>query len=135
MAGHDHDIMTDEAGRTWYTARHAADLLGVSANTLRRRVKRGELEGLTEQLPHGPTLYVPADAIDQTQAALVVVKAKRTESAQELAFAVAELMRQENNALVERLDALQSSVDALNEKLDAQTENANKGRFRWPWSK
>ena len=130
-----HDIMSDEQGRTWYTVRYAADLLGVTANTIRNRIRRGELESMKEQLPHGPTVYVLADEVEQAKAALVVVQSKRTESAQELAFAVAQLMQQEQKPLLDRLEALQASVDALAEKLDAGGKNANKGHFRWPWSK
>jgi len=45
-------------GTGWYTLAEAAPVLGVSVDTVRRRLKRGELEGRQVHTQHGPTWEV-----------------------------------------------------------------------------
>lgn len=129
--------MVDEQGRRWLTCKQAAAVAGCSAQTIRRRAKAGQISSQWEDSPFGRTLYVAADEVETVGKTLAVVSSRS--SPQDMAFAVAELLRQERKeeqqAVLERLDALQSSVDALAGKVAAQDENANKGRFRWPWKK
>ena len=54
-------------GTRWYTLAEAAPILGVSVDTVRRRVKRGQLEARRVHTQHGPTWEVflgsvPTDA-------------------------------------------------------------------------
>ncbi len=52
-----------EQGRTWVTIAEAASILGVSTDTVRRRVKRGELQAQLVHTQHGPTWEVCLGAI------------------------------------------------------------------------
>ena len=45
-------------GMRWYTIAEAAPILGVSVDTVRRRVKRGQLEARQVRTQHGPTWEV-----------------------------------------------------------------------------
>ena len=45
-------------GTHWYTLAEAAPILGVSVDTVRRRLKRGELEARQVHTQHGPTWEV-----------------------------------------------------------------------------
>jgi hypothetical protein len=45
-------------GTRWYTLMEAAPVLGVSVDTVRRRLKRGELESRQVHTQHGPTWEV-----------------------------------------------------------------------------
>jgi len=45
-------------GTRWYTLAEAAPILGVSVDTVRRRVKRGQLEARQVHTQHGPTWEV-----------------------------------------------------------------------------
>jgi excisionase family DNA binding protein len=45
-------------GTRWYTIAEAAPVLGVSVDTVRRRLKRGELEARQVHTQHGPTWEV-----------------------------------------------------------------------------
>jgi excisionase family DNA binding protein len=45
-------------GTRWYTLAEAAPVLGVSVDTVRRRLKRGELESRQVHTQHGPTWEV-----------------------------------------------------------------------------
>ena len=64
-------------GTRWYTIAEAAPLLGVSVDTVRRRVKRGQLESRQVRTQHGPTWEVclgtlqgePAPAAEGTEGA------------------------------------------------------------------
>jgi hypothetical protein len=54
-------------GTRWYTLAEAAPILGVSVDTVRRRVKRGQVEARQVHTQHGPTWEVflgsaPTDA-------------------------------------------------------------------------
>src|SRR5215212_7896007 len=42
----------------WLSLREAAERLGVSVDTARRRLKRGELRGEQRTTPHGPSWFV-----------------------------------------------------------------------------
>jgi excisionase family DNA binding protein len=46
---------------TWMTAKQAAAYLGVSVDTVRRRLQRGELEGRRETIPQGFRYLVRVD--------------------------------------------------------------------------
>ncbi len=45
--------MADDDGRRWGTLAEVADAYGVSVDTIRRRMKRGELEARRQQTPQG----------------------------------------------------------------------------------
>ena len=53
----------DTIGTRWYTLVEAAPVLGVSVDTVRRRLKRGELEARQVHTQHGPTWEVCLGAI------------------------------------------------------------------------
>src|SRR5215212_11708779 len=42
----------------WVSLRDAAEALGVSTDTVRRRLKRGDLPGEQRSTPHGPSWFV-----------------------------------------------------------------------------
>jgi len=48
----------DTVGTRWYTLAEAAPILGVSVDTVRRRLKRGLIEGRQVHTQHGPTWEV-----------------------------------------------------------------------------
>jgi hypothetical protein len=48
----------DTVGTRWYTLAEAAPVLGVSVDTVRRRLKRGQIEGRQVHTQHGPTWEV-----------------------------------------------------------------------------
>ena len=57
--------MTDDDGRRWGTLAEVAAAYGVSIDTIRRRMKRGELEARRQQTPQGFKWLALMPAVDE----------------------------------------------------------------------
>ncbi len=100
-----------------FTIREAADRLGVSADTVRRRLKVGELEGRQE--PQGKSGYrwivqLPDDAQDTPTAAATTAPGMRSAEAYELADA---------RARIEGLERLIDEIASQRDKLERERDD------------
>jgi len=124
---------TVDTGRhgAWLTLHAAADRLGISEKTARRRVKAGELEGRQVPTQHGPTWQVWVDSRVDGVAALSTVDVQGTLPDQgrqgthgDQGPEVLELVRlvnrlhDENRVLTEAATVWQARADILAHQLD-----------------
>lgn len=76
----------------YLTVREAAEQLGISEKTVRRRIKNGSLPAELKQGDYGQQYFIPADAIETAQAITDVVEVKRVHDVQALSMAVVQAL-------------------------------------------
>jgi hypothetical protein len=95
----------------WLSLRDAAECLGVSTDTVRRRLKRGKLPGEQRSTPHGPSWFVLLPR--ETAAAAVDDELLPKNAATELTGAAIELA-----VLQERVAGLEATLSQVQEERD-----------------
>ena len=142
-----------------YSIAEAAELLGLSRKTVRRRIHRGELPAELVDGPYGQQYIIPAEAINTAQQIIDVVKVERTTDPRTLALAIVQALetrdrdlqdevvqlRQQVTELTETLESYQQReeerdrwlVEELRRALDDRQEQGRAKRrwWRWPWEK
>jgi hypothetical protein len=96
----------------WVSLRDAAESLGVSTDTVRRRLKRGELPGEQRSTPHGPSWFVLLPR-ETAAAAASGDEPQATGAFNELAGAAIELA-----VLQERVVGLEATLTQVQEERD-----------------
>ena len=96
----------------WVSLRDAAESLGVSTDTVRRRLKRGELPGEQRSTPHGPSWFVLLPR-ETAAAAVLGNEPSATGAFNELAGAAIELA-----VLQERVAGLEATLAQVQEERD-----------------
>lgn len=117
------------------TIDQAAQLLGVSKDTVRRRIRAGELQAEKQQGPYGEQYFLPESQFDQARIVQDVVPVTRSVTVAELqavmqkaiAAAVTEAVQIETAAIQEQADKhaqqLQQQVEELKAQLAAAQES------------
>lgn len=100
-----------------YSIAEAAELLGLSRKTVRRRIHRGELPAAMEEGPYGPEYRIPAEAINTAQQIIDVVKVERTDP-RTLALAIVQALDERDQGLQEEIAQLRRQVEELTEALE-----------------
>jgi excisionase family DNA binding protein len=88
----------------------AAEQLGVSTATVRRRVKKGELQAIKKPGPYGDQYYIPSSEISTAQNITDVVPVVRQFNAQELAGFISLAIRRENEDLHQEIKELRQEL-------------------------
>jgi hypothetical protein len=72
-------MVEEHSGEGWLSLNEAAVLLGVSTDTVRRRMKRGEFQSRQIPTPHGPAYQVLCNPLPNQSATLAATLADPTE--------------------------------------------------------
>ena len=100
-----------------YTIAEAADLLGLSTKTIRRRIKQGEIPATLEPGPYGDQYIIPAAAIDTAQEIIDVVQVHRPTDATTLALVITQAMDERDKGLQDEITQLRQQVEELTKTL------------------
>jgi len=146
-------------GPETYSIAEAAELLGLSRKTVRRRIHKGELPAAKEDGPYGPEYRIPAEAINTAQQIIDVVKVERTTDPRTLALAIVQALETRDQDLQDEVAQLRQQVTELTETLESyrdreaerdrwlveelrkaldeqkQQDKPKRRRWRWPWEK
>ena len=101
-----------------YTISEAADLLGLSTKTIRRRIKQGEIPATLEPGPYGDQYIIPAAAIDTAQEIIDVVQVHRPTDATTLALIITQALDERDKGLQDEIAQLRQQVETLTRALD-----------------
>jgi excisionase family DNA binding protein len=109
---------------TWATLAEAASLLGCSVDTVRRRIRRGELHALQDAGRHGPTWRVLLSATPGTLPTVGSTPSTTPSVGEESsalleALRMLDAMRQENRDLAGQVGYLQARVQMQEETIRA----------------
>ena len=114
---------SDGQGTTWVTIAEAAPILGCSVDTVRRRLKRGELEARQVHTQHGPTWEVCLGNVRGDMPTVGSTPRQAAGSAD--GAAILEALRlvgrlqEENRTLAGQVGYLQAQLDQAREQLRA----------------
>jgi MerR family copper efflux transcriptional regulator len=101
-----------------YTISEAADLLGLSTKTIRRRIKQGEIPATLEPGPYGDQYIIPAEAIDTAQQIVDVVRVDRPTDPMTLALVITQALDERDKGLQDEIAQLRQQVETLTRALD-----------------
>jgi|CZCA01.1.fsa_nt_gi excisionase family DNA binding protein len=120
-----------------YNIAEAAEMLGISKRTVRRRIQKGELPADLEEGPYGPEYRIPAEAITTAQEIVDVVRVERPTDPQTLAMIVVRALEERDRCLQEEITELRREVTELTQALEnyRKAVEAPKKRWRWPWER
>lgn len=93
------------------TIEEAAAALGVSKDTVRRKIKRGDLQATKAQGPYGEQYFIPEREIDTVLEIKDVVPVKREMDPQELAALFQRAIEHANQPLQQALEAALTQLD------------------------
>lgn len=117
-------------GPETYSIAEAAELLGVSKRTIRRRIHRGELPAKLEEGPYGPEYRIPSEAINTAQQIIDVVKVERSTDPMTLALVISQVLDARDRGLQEEIVQLRHQVEALTRALESYQQREEE-RDRW----
>lgn len=115
--------------------REAAEALGVSADTIRRRIKEGKIRARKIQGAYGPEWQIDPDTIAEAQQVLEVVSVKHNLDAADLQEII-RVAAQEGTAegikvLIQEMNELRQQVEQLQKQLQEQQQEKKKGLFNF----
>lgn len=106
----------------YLTIKEAAERLGVSDRTVRRRIKDGSLPAKLKMGQYGQQYFIPVNAIDTAQTITDVVEVKRVHDAQALSLAIVQALEEQNKAFTDELEAMKKEVAASRQEITALRE-------------
>lgn len=120
-----------------YSIAEAAERLGLSKKTVRRRIQKGDLPAKLEEGPYGPEYRIPAEAITTAQEVIDVVKVERPTDPMTLAMVIVQALEERDRCLQEEITELRREVTELTQALERYRKavEAPKKRWRWPWER
>ena len=120
-----------------YNIAEAAEMLGISKRTVRRRIQKGELPADLEEGPYGPEYRIPAEAITTAQEVIDVVKVERPTDPMTLAMVIVQALEERDRRLQEEIAGLRQEVTELTQALESYRKaiEAPKKRWHWPWER
>lgn len=124
------------------SVKEAAELLGISDKTVRRKIQKGELKAELMDSPYGKQYFIPKDQINVAQNIIDVIQVKKEYSVQDLAISLAGYFQERDAKLILTMDTLRQdnedlknqlkfSHDQILEKLNNLETLNNKKKSRW----
>lgn len=104
-----------------------AEQLGISTATVRRRIKKGDMEAVKRPGPYGDQYYIPSNEVTTAQEITDVVPVVRQFNAQELAGFISLAIRKENEDLHNEIKELRQEL------VKFKQEQEEKGQDRDTW--
>lgn len=98
--------MTEE----FLSIEQVSEQLGISTATVRRRIKKGEVEAVKRPGPYGDQYYIPSKEVTTAQEITDVVLVDRKFNAQELAGFISLAIRRENEELHQEIKELRQEL-------------------------
>ena len=110
-------------GSNMMTIGQVAKLLEVSKDTVRRRIKAGELIAEKQEGPYGEQYMLPEEQFDQARIIHEVIPVTRSVTVSELQALMGQsLTAAVSKTIQEETQGLRSQIDSLKEQLEAQQE-------------
>src|SRR5665648_1211746 len=97
-------------GEEFLSIEQVAEQLGISTATVRRRIKKGEVEAVKRPGPYGDQYYIPSKEVTTAQEITDVVLVDRKFNAQELAGFISLAIRRENEELHKEINELRQEL-------------------------
>jgi len=97
-------------GEEFLSIEQVAEQLGISTATVRRRIKKGEVEAVKRPGPYGDQYYIPSKEVTTAQEITDVVLVDRKFNAQELAGFISLAIRRENEELHQEIKELRQEL-------------------------
>ena len=121
-------------GEEQYTIKEAAAVLGVSTDTIRRRIRSGRIKADKRSGPYGYIYYIPASELFPAHQVVDVVKVERTLTRHDLESSIGKALEpyfiqqeQKDRARDEKIEELTKEVKELKELLQQDR------RAWWKW--
>lgn len=96
-----------------------ATLLGVHKDTVRRKIKRGELKATLLPGPYGEQYFIKQDDLQIPQQIVDVVTVPRQLSVEDLSKLLAMEIQRQNEPLVNAVQIMQKQIETLQQELTA----------------
>jgi excisionase family DNA binding protein len=95
----------------------AAKMMGVSVDTVRRRIKKGEINAVKMQGPFGEQWFIPSGEIQTAQEIIDVIPVQRQLDMQQLASVLELLIEKRTEPLLKEIENLKNEVQSMSEQL------------------
>lgn len=116
------------------TIKQAAQALGVSAQTIRRRISKGELPATKEMTDFGEMWFIPASAVEASTHTLEVVPLTRSITPSEIGQIIDFAVAKQVEGLTEEIKGLRAELAAhlkrQEEKAVLEATTEHKGFWR-----
>ena len=106
----------------YLTIKEAAAALDVSADTIRRRIKSGEIKAQKLPGPYGKQWQIKEDHLTLSAEIIDVVPVRHDMNARELALLIREAVDQGQRQQAEEMERLRAEISRLNEQLEGLTK-------------
>lgn len=100
-----------------------AEQLGISTATVRRRIKKGELEAIKRPGPYGDQYFIPSNEVTTAQEITDVVPVVRQLNAQELAGLISLVIRKENEELHQEIKELRQELANFKQEQEEKAQD------------
>lgn len=100
-----------------------AEQLGISNATVRRRIKKGEVEAVKRAGPYGDQYYIPSNEVTTAQEITDVVPVDRKFNAQELAGFISLAIRKENEDLHNEIKELRQELVKFKQEQEVKVQD------------
>lgn len=107
----------------FFSIEQVAEQLGVSTATVRRRIKRGEMEAVKRPGPYGDQYYIPSNEVTTAQEITDVVPVDRKFNAQELANFMSLVIRKENEELQQEIKELRQELANFKQEQEEKAQD------------
>jgi len=102
----------------YLTIKEAAERLGISERTVRRRIKEGSLSAELRLGQYGQQYFIKADVIETAQAITDVVEVKKVHDGQALSLAIVKALEGRDKALGGELAAIREELAVTRKALE-----------------
>lgn len=107
-----------EKDKEYLTVQQVAELLQVSARTVRRRIKSGKLEAEKHPGPYGDQWLLPSEQFDDISTGVTdIVPVEQTITADQFREEVRKAVQEEVSELKEEVEGLRTQLEARDKKL------------------
>lgn len=111
--------------------KETASSLGVSHDTIRRRIKSGQIKAVKVETPYGKAWHIDSDDLAQSQEVVEVVTVKQEMTSDDLEGLFRNLLQEQTN----EIRGLREEVEKLRDDLRDQKliEQAKRGKWWQIW--
>lgn len=111
----------------YYTLKEAAELLGVSSKTIRRRIQLGEIEAELLDGPYGEQYFLPKVQFKKAAQIIDVVQIRKEHELRDVALALSTLMEERDEKLIKQFkDFQEKQIENMDNLRDQIKEDLQK---------